>query len=58
MRPMSAGELQPVVGATPPTVFTRWMKVVTVNLSPPVGPACVPFFSTSNQGMAFGIDEV
>ena len=49
------GELQSVAGATPPTVFTRWMKVVTVSLPPPVGPAWVPFFSTRSQGMAFSL---
>ena len=32
---------QPVDGAIPPAVFSRWMKVVGVSLSPPVGPSLV-----------------
>src|SRR5262245_52827390 len=50
--PMSAGELQPVDGATPPDVFTRWTKVVGVSLSPPVGPSSIPTFTSRSQATA------
>ena len=39
---MSAVERQPVEGATPPWVLSRWMKVVFVSLSPPVVPVSTP----------------
>src|SRR4029453_7714885 len=43
---------QPLEGATPPEVFTRWMKVVTVSVSPPVGPSWVPAIGSRSQGTA------
>src|SRR4051812_48229879 len=51
---MSDACVQPSGGATPPNVFTRWMKVVRVNLRPPVGPAWTPACFTRSHGMAFG----
>src|SRR5882762_1050758 len=44
----------PDVCATPPEVFSRWMKVVFVRVSPPVGPFSVLATVTLSQGMAFG----
>src|SRR5678815_5806057 len=52
--PTSDGCEQPVAGASPPYVFTRWMKVVRVSRSPPVAPACTPIFSSSSQGTELG----
>ena len=51
---MSVGRSQPVEGAAPPSVFNRWMNVVFVNVTPPVGPAWNPVCSTSilSQGIA------
>ena len=37
--PTSVYKVQPVDGATPPEMFSRWMKVVAVSLWPPVGPS-------------------
>src|SRR5262245_45971789 len=56
---MSVDTPQPVEGAAPPTVFNRWMKVVLVSLSPPVGPAWAPtsFTCTRSQGIAPGVTK-
>ena len=51
---MSAGEVQPVDGASPPVVFSRWMKVVFANTLPPAAPFSTPTFVTLSQGMALG----
>src|SRR3954469_4486790 len=51
---MSAAERQPVEGATPPWVLSRWMKVVFVSLSPPVVPRSTPAFVTFSQAIEFG----
>src|SRR5215204_3917851 len=50
--PRSAEDRHPTAGASPPTVFTRCMKVVFVNRSP-VGPAWVPvsFTFSRTQGI-------
>src|SRR6185369_11407129 len=52
--PTSDGCEQPVAGASPPYVFTRWMNVVRVSRSPPVGPSCTPTFSSNSHGTEFG----
>jgi hypothetical protein len=52
--PTSVGREQPVEGATPPEVFSRWMKVVAVSVSPPVGPSWAPATGSRSQGMASG----
>ena len=39
-------------GATPPEVFSRWMKVVAANVPPPVGPTYTPAIGSSSQAMA------
>ena len=52
--PTSVDKVQPVDGATPPEVFSRWMKVVTVSLSPPVGPSWAPTTSSRSQAIAPG----
>ena len=49
---MSVGMLQPVGGADPPTVFTRWINVVRDSVLPPVGPTCFPTVCNLTQGMA------
>src|SRR3977135_3789816 len=49
--------VQAVEGASPPTVFTRWMKVVSDRSSPPVGPSWAPTTFSNNQGIAFGSGE-
>src|SRR6266508_1071208 len=46
-------ELQPVDGASPPVVFSRWTKVVFASLSPPVGPFWCPTASSRSQAIAF-----
>src|SRR2546423_6684701 len=51
---MSVDEAQPVDGASPPEVFSRWMKVVSASASPPVGPLSAPTTVTRSQAMAFG----
>jgi hypothetical protein len=50
--------VQPVVGARPSDVFSRWMKVVFVNLSPPSGPSWVPSVSSRSQATAPGATKV
>src|SRR6266568_2054473 len=45
-------ELQPVDGASPPVVFSRWTKVVFVSVSPPVGPFWTPTSSSRSQATA------
>src|SRR6185295_1032574 len=52
--PRSVGRLQPVDGARPPTVFTRWMNVVSNRVLPPVGPSALPTTSSRTQGIAVG----
>src|SRR3981189_3258443 len=49
--------VQAVVAATPPTGFTRWIKVVSDSSSPPVGPSWAPTTCTNNQGIASGWTE-
>ena len=46
--------LQPVDGATPPEVFTRWMYVACERRDPPIGPCCAPTTCRSNHGIAPG----
>ena len=53
-RPMSDASAQPVAGARPPDVFTRWMAVVCDSRSPDVGPVCLPTVRSRNHGMALG----
>src|SRR5437870_399489 len=50
---MSAKVLQPVEGATPPAVFSRWMNLVFVRMSPPSGPFWDPVAVTLSQAMAW-----
>src|SRR5512139_3370646 len=50
--PTCAGSEQPVDGASPPTVFTRWTKVVFVRVSPPVGPSLAPDTVSRSQATA------
>src|SRR5262249_61778215 len=50
--------LQPVEGAMPPDVFSRWMKVVCVRKAPSVGPRPVPTTVSSNQGIAPGATKL
>src|SRR5438067_8461775 len=47
---MSADEVQPVAGATPPWVLSRWTKVTSASLSPPIGP--MPFPTAVNLSQA------
>ena len=49
---------QPLEGATPPEVFSRWMKVVAVSVSPPLGPAWTPAIGRMQPGDGTGRDEV
>src|SRR5512144_719896 len=51
-RPTSANESQPVDGASPPEVFTRWTKVVGVSLLLPIGPLCDPTTCSKTQATA------
>src|SRR5262245_19793893 len=51
---MFPGSLQPVEGATPPEVFSRWRKVLCVRKAPPKGPRSTPTTWSSNQGIAPG----
>lgn len=51
---MSETVAHPVVGATPPAVFSRWINVVRVSLSPSVGPGWSPTTSSKSQGIAPG----
>jgi len=46
--------VQPVDGASPPTVFRRWTKVVSASSSPAVGPSSAPTTFSNNQGIASG----
>src|SRR4030095_2510019 len=52
--PTSVDKVQSVDGATPPEVFSRWMKVVAVSVWPPVGPSWAPATGSRSQGMAPG----
>src|SRR5262245_3736719 len=52
--PASVIKSQPVDGATPPTVFTRWMNVVAASVLPPVGPRSVPTVCKRTQATAPG----
>src|SRR4030095_2113785 len=45
---------QPVDGARPPRVFTRWTNVVSESVVPPVGPTRDPTLTNFTQGIAFG----
>src|SRR4029453_9442121 len=56
--PMSVDTEQPVMGAIPPEVFSRWIKAVRVSLAPPVGPCCSPTTSRRSQGTASGATKV
>src|SRR6185295_17173796 len=57
--PTSVATAQPVAGASPPTVFNRWMKVVSDNRSPPVGPSWAPTSRTWSltQAIAPGLTK-
>src|SRR5574341_864120 len=50
--PTSANEAQPVEGARPPWVFSRWTKLVSESLSPPVGPSSRPTALSLSQATA------
>src|SRR5262249_30020625 len=54
MNPLSPtfDEVQALDGASPPEVWTRWMKVVGVSVSPPFGPSWAPAAGSRSQGMA------
>src|SRR5438874_2190911 len=51
---MSFMEVHSSDGATPPEVFSRWIKVVIVSVSPPVGPTWTPAIGSRSQAMASG----
>jgi hypothetical protein len=40
------------IGADPPLVFKRWMKVVLVMILPSAGPCCVPIACSKRQPIA------
>src|SRR5512143_3852584 len=50
--PTSANWVQPVDGATPPEVFTRWTKVVCDSVSSPLGPSLAPTTVSRSQATA------
>src|SRR5581483_3034231 len=51
---MSADEVHPVAGATPPWVLSRSTKVTLASLSPPFGPTAFPTAVNLSQATAFG----
>jgi hypothetical protein len=53
--PTFMDEVQPIDGATPPEVFTRWMKVVADSVLPPVGPSCTPASGSRSQGIGLNL---
>src|ERR1043166_2066258 len=55
---MSWAVTQPVDGALPSTVFTRWIYRVTSSLSPSVGPFPTTTASRSNHGIAPGATKL
>src|SRR4030042_1951156 len=50
--PTSASWEQPLDGATPPEVFSRWMKVVCDSVSSPLGPSWAPTTVSRSQATA------
>src|SRR5512141_2758584 len=51
--PTSDSWEHPMDGATPPDVFSRWMKVTFESTSPPSGPASAPVLWRTSQGTEF-----
>ena len=49
--PTSAEVKQPSLGADPPFVFKRWMKVVLLSSVPPVGPSFAPTVCSNRQAI-------
>ena len=49
--PTSADVKQPSMGADPPFVFSRWMKLVWLSNVPPMGPSREPTVSSKRQGI-------
>ena len=49
--PTSAEVKQPSLGADPPFVFKRWMKLVLLSSVPPVGPSFAPTVVSNRQAI-------